>query len=317
MAVREGEEITLLGAGRVVISEELDVWLPPRLCLWARVGGCGPLLNGTQDTHTFTAPRSGALELGLSQGEWGTEDGELREGAAMALLASGEIEVVVIRWKTSAAAGLAALTEALPDSALIGAERDRLGETVAVPEGWSYLWFLGPADIFTAAEHDGRRSIRARTAGDVGILQTPVDLPFGAGTRLSWRWCMRDIPSPVAEDTLPTHDYVSLAVEFDDGQDLTYYWSGALEPETHYRCPLPYWDQRETHIVVRSGAEGLGSWHRETRDLHADYLRAVGEPPGRIVAVWLIGVSLFQRRSGDVEFADIVLESNGATWRGP
>ena len=116
---------------------------------------------------------------------------------------------------------------------------------------------------------------------------------------------------PTAENTLPTHDYVSIAVEFDDGRDLTYYWSATLPPETHYRCPLPNWDQRETHLVVRSGSRGLGAWHREQRPLQADYARAVGDPPGHIVAVWLIAVSLFQKRSGAADFAEIWLEGGG------
>jgi hypothetical protein len=43
----------------------------------------------------------------------------------------------------------------------------------------------------------------------------------------------------VAEDTLPTHDYLSVAVEFENGQDLSYFWSAALPPESNFRCPIP------------------------------------------------------------------------------
>jgi len=84
----------------------------------------------------------------------------------------------------------------------------------------------------------------------------------------------------LAEDTLPSHDYVSIAAEFDDGQDLTYYWSAAL-PEGHVLpMPDPHLASRETHVVVRSGRDGL-ALAREERDLHADYRRIHRRPGPR------------------------------------
>ena len=55
----------------------------------------------------------------------------------------------------------------------------------------------------------------------------------------------------------------------------------------------------------------LGRWHAETRAVRSDYARAVGEPPDRIVAVWLIAVSLFQKGHGAAEFSDVWIESGG------
>ena len=124
-----------------------------------------------------------------------------------------------------------------------------------------------------------------------------------------WNRLRRRLPR--AEDSLPTHDYLSVAVEFDNGQDLTYFWSAELAPETCFRCPLPNWDARETHLVVRSGSAGLGEWQLESRDLYADYERAIGAAPARIVAVWLIAVSVFQKRPGSGEFSGIALEGEG------
>ena len=82
------------------------------------------------------------------------------------------------------------------------------------------------------------------------------------GTTLRWSWRVDQLPIDLAEDTLPSHDYVSIAAEFDDGQDLTYYWSAALPEGTVYRCPIPTWASRETHVVVRSGRghAGTGCW---------------------------------------------------------
>lgn len=304
--VTAGDTVTLLAEGRVVMNEELGLWNGPSLHLWARVGGRGPLFNGHADTHTFRAPHDGEIELCIYQGEWASEDGVLATDEAAYAALSGGLEVLVIRWLGNASDGLRAVKQAVPHP-LAAAELARLENPVRTPTGWEYLWFLGPAGIFRSAEIEGRDAIVAETSDDVGILRKPVSFPLGPETRLRWRWKLDELPSPVAEDDLLHHDYLSVALEFENGQDLTWYWSAALPAETSFRCPLPNWDARETHLVVRSGAEGLGAWHSEERAVLADYERAVGPAPARIVAAWLIGVSVFQKRTGRGAFAGIEL----------
>jgi hypothetical protein len=209
----------------------------------------------------------------------------------------------------SAAAGVAALAPRLPGDALFAMEADRLAHAVAPPEGWRHLWFLGPTECFTAdSADDGRAAIRVDTANSVGILQKPVDFALGPATTLAWRWRVDELPAVAGENDPIAHDYTSLALELDNGQDLTWYWSAGLPVGTHYRCPLPTWAARETHWVVRSGADGLGRWHEERRVVAADYGAAVGaDVPARVVAVWLIAVSIFGHRRGRATFADVVL----------
>jgi hypothetical protein len=118
------------------------------------------------------------------------------------------------------------------------------------------------------------------------------------------------LPSRIKEDELSSHDYLSIAVEFDNGQDLTYFWSTALPAGTSFRCPLPWWDRHETHQVVRSGAQQLGQWLDEEQPLLADYRRAVGgPPPHRIVGIWLIAVAILQRGRGECDYRKIELRS--------
>lgn len=309
IALEPGDAFSLFAEGRVVLSEEAALWNGPAFHLWARVGGAGPLLNGTRDTASFEAPSRGPLELCIYSGEWATRDGELGTPVEGYALLSGGIDVLVVRWRGTARGGVEALAAAVPDEPCFAAERDRLAEPVPIPEGWEYLWFLGPADIYTPFREGDLEGIHALTHDDAGILKRPVDLPLGPDTLLRWRWKVDALPSRQAEDTLPTHDYLSIAIEFENGQDLTYYWSSRIPAETHYRCPLPNWDRRETHLVVRSGPEGIGEWHAEARYLHADYARAVGDPPARIVAVWLIAVSIFQKRTGEAAFAGIEIQT--------
>jgi hypothetical protein len=194
------------------------------------------------------------------------------------------------------------------------AEAARFDDPVPTPEHWEYLLTLGPGEIYRPAlTREGRPAICCHTHGDVGILRRETRLPLVPGTRLGWSWRVDELPIDLAEDTLPSHDYLSIAVEVDDGQDITYYWSAALPVGTVYRCPLPAWKDRETHVVVRSGRAGLGQWLAEERDLHADYARIIGGPARDVVRVWLIANSLFQRGHGRCEYASIRLTNNQRT----
>ena len=134
--------------------------------------------------------------------------------------------------------------------------------------------------------------------------------------RLRWRWRMDQLPAKRAEDTLLTHDYMSVAVEFDDGRDLTYYWSVALPVETSYRCPLPHWREREWHLVVRSGSAGLGEWHAEERTLARDRARAIGgTTPREVIRVWLIVTCASAGGEARGSYTDVELTDDGTTDR--
>lgn len=306
LRVEAGDRVTLLATGEICLSAELDLRGLASFHLWARVGGRGPLQNGTRDTTTFRAPRAGSLELAVYHGEWATPDGELATPIEAYETLGGGFTVVAIRWRGDAEAGLAALAAAIPDDPLVAGERERLASARRDPQGWSHLWFLGPSEIFSSAA--AGREIHVRTHRDVGIVRKRAALDLTPHTELAWSWRVSKLPAAVAEDTAVTHDYLSIAVEFENGLDLTYYWSAALPVETHYRCPLPTWTARETHLVVRSGAADLGRWIGERRNVVEDYRRAIGgPPPERIVAVWLIAVSLFRRGTGEADFRDVLL----------
>ena len=126
--------------------------------------------------------------------------------------------------------------------------------------------------------------------------------------RLRWSWRVEALPSRLPEDTALTHDYLSVALEFDDGQDLTWYWSCCLPEGFSYRCPLPHWRRRETHIVARTGTDGLGHWTDEERSVLADHQAAIGGPtPSRVVRAWLIAQTVPQAGHAAGEFSRIEL----------
>jgi hypothetical protein len=304
-----GEQVTIFGAGRAFLARALDLWIGPQFQLWARVGEAGPIFNGARDHHSFVTEHAGRLYLGSHfPGQWGDPSGRVSTDLGAYAAIEGRLAAAVLVWGDGGAeVGLDAVTRAGDAFGLAAAERARLVAPVEPPEGWRYFWMLGRSEIFRAEPRDGRQTIACHVRRNVGILQREVSLAFEPGTRLRWVWRVDALPSAAAEDTVLTHDYMSVAVELSDGRDITYTWSRRL-PEGHsYWCPLPTWTDREHHVVVRSGDEGLGRWHREERDLHADHQARMGPPPARIVRVWLIAVGLFQRLEGRCWYADVEL----------
>ena len=119
---------------------------------------------------------------------------------------------------------------------------------------------------------------------------------------------MDEHPSQVAEDSHLTHDYISIATEFDNGRDLTWIWSSTLPVESWFDCPVKAWSTRETHYVVRSGLNDAARWCEQQRAVYSDVQCAMGAPPTRIVAVWLICVASFQHGTARASFESIELD---------
>ena len=305
-AVEPGEELTVLAAGGYWASRPLDLGFGARIGLWLRAGDAG-IQKTASDVSSVRVETGGPLHVvAKPPGEWADENGTFdpeypRGGVA------GEIGACVIVWKAGALAGLEAMARAGDYEGLVARALDEARNPVSAPEGWRYLWRLGDGRIFRDARGADGHSICCHTAGDVGILQFPADFPLTENTRLRWRWKADRLPCDLPENIQPTHDYLSIAVEFENGQDLTYMWSSSLAEGTIFRCPLPFWDKVETHWVLRSNPSNLGKWLSEDQPLRADYAKAIGAPPARIVKVWLIAVSVFQRHEGICEYADIEL----------
>lgn len=279
VAVRAGQSFTVDARGAVWLNRALGVGVEPRVALWVRIGGAAPIRKLLANRTRFAAWADGPVELALkTRGEWASPAGDVLPGGAAG--ASGGVEALVAAW---------------PDAAP--------GDDPGTPAGWHYLWRLGDGRIFGDSE-DG---IAVDTYGDVGILQLDAAADVTDGLALRWDWKVDALPSALPEDLAATHDYLSIAVEFEDGRDLTYMWSAGLPHDHVFRCPLPWWCERETHWVVRSGADGLGRWLSEEQAIAADCRRAYGAVPGRVVRIWLIANSVFQRRRGRAAFRGIRL----------
>ena len=307
LALLEGQPVTLLMSGRFWWSRAYRLWLDPAIAVWAQVGPEGQILRGSRDTHSFVAAQDGALRLKLFPGlGWTSPQGTyVGDPAPVNPDAGGGISVAVLAWVPGTAVqdSLRLMGEAA--APWVQAELARQATPERTPEGWSYMWELGPAEIFSRTPDGG---LAVHTHADVGILQKDASFPLRPGTQLAWDWRLDQLPSAQPEGTVPTHDYLSIAVEFDNGRDLTFLWSHSLPQGQSFACPLPAWKDRETHVVQRSGDQGLGQWQHESLDLYAAYQQAIGGAmPGRVTRVWLIANSVFQKGVGRGEFAGIRL----------
>ena len=309
----QGDEASYFICGRTTVVGALDIWVDPRIQVWSKIGENGEVTRATRESHSFVAPSPGPVMFGnYFPNHWADRTGRLGDSERVYRPLKGEYLALLIRWPGSAREGLARLLEVGDVDGRVAAEIERIDQGDTRPRGWRYYWGVGEAEIFRDAPRgDGVACIDCHTRQDAAILQQDVDMALTPDSEISWQWRIDDLPSDIREDAVPSHDYMSIAVEFENGRDITYYWSGALPVGTGYDCPLPGWQGKEYHVVVRSGPNGLGDWHSETRNLYQDYRHYMGEPPGRIVRIWLIANSVFQRNQGSCSYAAIRL-ANGA-----
>ena len=315
LVARQGAPITWLAHGDSWIATRRGSHLDAALQLRVRAGVAAPALDGTGATFTAAAPHDGPIELcSLFPGELrGVEQRVEYDRMLPRALFRGGFDVVVAVWPSGTDVGARLAEAAQQDpTGLCRRELDRIGAPIAPPSGWEPHRQVPLAGLHRG--HDGEVDVHSR--GRVEIVCREARAPLTDMLRLRWRWRMDRLPARRAEDTLLTHDYMSVAVEFDDGRDLSYHWSVALPKETTYRCPLPHWREREWHLAVRSGSAGLGAWHDEERTLGPDRAKAIGgATPREVVRVWLIVTCVAAGGEARGSYADIELVDGGTTIR--
>ncbi|MFT8417295.1 MAG: DUF3047 domain-containing protein [Acetobacter sp.] len=283
-SVKEGQHFSVSSTGANIVDRDHGVIIQPKYSLWVRIGGQGPIRKIIFEKETiFRAWADGEVEaFTKALSLWADMNGAILPGPRDV-------------WEGGVGVSVRPTDAPVTD--------------IRPPEHWEFMETFGEVTIFSGSGTD----IAVDTHdGDCCILETPVDIPLNDRTRLSWSWLVDKLPSELPEDLVLTHDYISVAVRFDNGRDLTYLWSKELPADYHFACPLPWWCDRETHWIVKSGTKQLGQWQNEARPVASDYRKAIGGPvPDRIVAVWLIANSVFQRIGGKARFRDICLTEDG------
>jgi hypothetical protein len=311
LSAGKGQQVTFLLGGRLWLSREYNLWFAPGLVFHARSRGTRPMYNPMTNTGTMIAAHDGAIEVARSAGEWADDSGALWTPEADYKKADVSIVGIALLWRGDAAVGLKSLVVHGDVADVLQTELSRLESTRVLPEGWSNFYMFGGGPVVFSRGSGGE--IECHSQNTVGILERPTQMPLLPGTRLGWRWMVESLPSMLPENQPAAHDYLSIGVKFDDGQDLTYLWSQGLPEGKVFRCPLPRWTPIETHMVIRSGGADLGKWLVEERDIHADYTAHIGGSAKAVSHVWLLAVTVFQRRLGACRYADIQISNPGGT----
>lgn len=280
--------------------------LAPRHVLWYRVSDNGTARNLSSDDFSAVSEGIGELQVAIRPPSfyWFDKQGTFPPQ----ILGAPEIAVsFALKIKQLGAVDSVSKSEVKKNLIdVAGNSEDK------PPKNFKYLTILGESEVWSGQDVDNGYFLTAKLEDDVGIIKIPVDIELSESMRFSFDWLYESLPAVAPETLIAGHDYLSIALEFDNGQDLTWMWSKFLAKGTSFICPLPWWNERETHYVLDSGTVGLGEWKSHNRNIVDDYTEAVaGDPPMRIVGVWLIANNLFAKQYATASFRNIRVLDEG------
>jgi hypothetical protein len=188
-----------------------------------------------------------------------------------------------------------------------------VGPAAQGPHGWQE-WRFHPTKRLTryrSVELDGQSVLEASADRSVSGLMHTVDVDPAAFPILEWRWRIdgtiagSDVGDRYADDaparivlafdgdksSLPLKERMFFErVKLLAGHEmpyatLMYVWCSARDRDA---VVANAHTARVQKIVVESGPRGAGQWHTYRRDIVADYERAYGRKPGRLLAVGVL-----------------------------
>jgi hypothetical protein len=182
-----------------------------------------------------------------------------------------------------------------------------------MPNGWNF-YRIAPYKkntVYRLENYQGRTVLSANSKTSASGLAVKLRPRPANNLWLQWEWkALSAIPE--ADNVERYHDDAPLRilVAFDgnksklplkeklnfemanliSGQEmpyatLMYIWSGKSPVDTIINNAHT---SRIKMIVVDSGWDNLGDWHKHQRDLAADYKRAYGEAPGEVIGIALL-----------------------------
>jgi len=182
-----------------------------------------------------------------------------------------------------------------------------------IPLGWNF-YRIAPNKkntVYRLENYQGRTVLSANSKTSASGLAVKLRPRQANNLWLQWEWKALS-PIPEADNAERYHDDAPLRilVAFDgnksklplkeklnfemanliSGQEmpyatLMYIWSGKSPIDTIINNAHT---SRIKMIVVDSGWDNLGTWHKHQRDLAADYKRAYGVPPGEVIGIALL-----------------------------
>lgn len=154
--------------------------------------------------------------------------------------------------------------------------------------GWQTKGFAGETR-YLLENSDGQLALRADSSAAASGRYREVSVDLNKTPMLNWTWKVDGILTGNDERTRKGDDYPArLYVVFSGGvmfwrtRAINYVWSNRQPVDSSWPNAFT---ERAHMIAIESGAERVGQWIRERRNVRADYRRAFGEEPGRVDAV--------------------------------
>jgi hypothetical protein len=182
-----------------------------------------------------------------------------------------------------------------------------------MPNGWNF-YRIAPFKkntVYRLESYQGKTVLSANSKTSASGLAVKLRPRQAANLLLQWEWkALNPIVNADNADGYTDDAPLRILVAFDgnksklplkekmtfemanliSGQEmpyatLMYIWSGKSPVDTIITNAHT---SRVKMIVVDSGWDNLGQWHKHQRDLAADYNRAYGEAPGEVIGIALL-----------------------------
>lgn len=180
---------------------------------------------------------------------------------------------------------------------------------------WKHQTFPGKRkNRYTYVWREGRPAMEVRSEAAISAMRQVVDVQAGPVNRILFSWKVAALLEKAdLQDAARSDSPVRIVLAFDGdrsrlsardhmlselarsltGEDmpyatLMYVWSNQLPVGTVVSSRRT---ERIRKVVIESGPAGLNRWLDYERDVRADYERAFGEPPGRLMAVGIMSDS--------------------------
>ncbi len=179
----------------------------------------------------------------------------------------------------------------------------------ALPSEWQIKEWAGKADVQIVNDGQGQGALRLNSNGTSTALYKDMSLNIKDSPFLNWRWKVTKIPAGGDVRKKETDDQAAqIYVIFPkfpakvNSRMLGYIWDtsapvGAEVTSTKF--------SKIKYIVLRSGANELGKWLSEKRNVYDDYKRLFGEEPPMVGKVSLMIDSDDTKTSAESFFGDI------------
>lgn len=178
---------------------------------------------------------------------------------------------------------------------------------------WEEKSFRG-ATVYTVLPEEGGHVLHAQSKGTASGLFYKTSYELRDYPILAWRWKVANV-IPGADESRKSGDDFAARVYvvfphwfFPRTKTLCYVWGNRLAKGAAATSPFT---KNAMIVAVESGAEGVGTWRAERRNVLEDYRRLFGEEPLPVGAIALMTDTDNTGAAAEAWYDDLRIEQGG------